>query len=140
MQLLMAFACLEGLARTIGIEEDADRIGRELPRGMLISTLSSPAILFANHAAPCRRRSAGCCFIHSASCGAPIRQDCIETTAKSEVVTVCPWQFAGEERLHSTAMSFGAADLMTKRRLVLLLADWLSRREDDVICRAGPSN
>jgi hypothetical protein len=31
MQLFMAFACLEGLARTIGIEEDADRIGRELP-------------------------------------------------------------------------------------------------------------
>ncbi len=55
MQLFMAFACLEGLARAIGIEEDADRIGRELPRGKLISTLSSPAILFANHAAPCRQ-------------------------------------------------------------------------------------
>src|ERR1700679_1440518 len=50
------------------------------------------------------RRSAGCSFIHSASCGAPIRQDCIETSAKSEVVTVCSWQFAGEERLQSTAM------------------------------------
>jgi hypothetical protein len=40
------------------------------------------------------RRSAGCCFIHSASCGAPIKQDCIETSAKSEVgdglfVAVC---------------------------------------------------
>src|SRR6202030_423308 len=50
------------------------------------------------------RRSAGCAFIHSASWGAPIRQDCIETSAKSEVVTVCSWQFAGEERLQSTAM------------------------------------
>src|SRR6266403_4448066 len=59
MQLFMAFACLEGLARTIGIEEGADRIGRELPRGKLISTLSSPAILFANHAAPCRQALGG---------------------------------------------------------------------------------
>src|SRR5260370_6094762 len=59
MQLFMAFACLEGLARTIGIEEDPDRIGRELPRGKLISTLSSPAILFANHAAPCRQSLGG---------------------------------------------------------------------------------
>jgi hypothetical protein len=44
--------------------------------------------------------------IQSANCGAPIRQDCIETSAKSEVVTVCSWQFAGEERLQSTAMIF----------------------------------
>jgi hypothetical protein len=29
MQLFMAFACLEGRARIIGIEEDTDRIGRE---------------------------------------------------------------------------------------------------------------
>src|SRR5215831_11492442 len=36
--------------------------------------------------------------------GAPIRQDCIETSAKSEVVTVCSWQFAGEDKLQSTAM------------------------------------
>ena len=41
---------------------------------------------------------------NSASCAAPIRQDCIEASAKSEVVTVCSWQFAGEERLQSTAM------------------------------------
>ena len=34
-------------------------IGRELPRGKLISTLSSPAILFANHAAPCRQALGG---------------------------------------------------------------------------------
>src|SRR5229473_6717288 len=33
----------------------ADRIGRELPQGKLPSTLNSPAILFANHAAPCRQ-------------------------------------------------------------------------------------
>ena len=50
------------------------------------------------------RRSVGRCFIHSASCGAPIRQDCTDMPAKSEVVTVCSWQFVGEERLHSTAM------------------------------------
>jgi hypothetical protein len=43
------------VARAIGIEEDTDRIGRELPRGKLLSTLSSLAILFANHAAPCRK-------------------------------------------------------------------------------------
>src|ERR1700761_6759431 len=49
------------------------------------------------------RRSAGCCFIHSASWGAPIRQDCIETSAKSEVVTMTSRQLAGEERLQSTA-------------------------------------
>jgi len=29
---------------------------------------------------------------------------CIEMSAKSEVVTICSWQFAGEERLQSTAM------------------------------------
>jgi len=54
----MAFACLEGLARTIGIEEDADRLAAN-SRGKLISTLSSPAILFANHAAPCRQALGG---------------------------------------------------------------------------------
>jgi hypothetical protein len=37
------------------VQRDTDRIGRELPRGKLLSTLSSPAILFANHAAPCRQ-------------------------------------------------------------------------------------
>jgi len=47
------------VARTIGIEEDTDRIGRELPRGKLLSTLNSPAILFANHAAPCRQALGG---------------------------------------------------------------------------------
>jgi hypothetical protein len=41
------------------IEEDTDRVGRELPRGKLLSTLSSPAILFANHAAPCRQALGG---------------------------------------------------------------------------------
>ena len=41
------------VARAIEIEEDTDRIGRKLPRGKLLSTLSSPAIPFANHAAPC---------------------------------------------------------------------------------------
>src|SRR4030088_2798302 len=65
------------------------------------SPLPSCLPITQRHAA---RRSVGCCFIHSASCGAPIRQDCIETSAKSEVVTVCSWQFAGEERLQSTAM------------------------------------
>jgi transposase-like protein len=38
---------------------DADRIGRELPGGKLLSTLSAPAILFANHAAPCRQALGG---------------------------------------------------------------------------------
>ena len=47
------------VARTIGIEEDTDRIGRELPRGKLLSTLNSPAILFADHAAPCRKALGG---------------------------------------------------------------------------------
>jgi hypothetical protein len=28
-----------------------------------------------------------------------------QTSAKSEVVTVCSWQFAGEARLQSTAMT-----------------------------------
>ncbi len=47
------------VARTIGIEEDTGRIGRELPRGELLSTLSSPAVLFADHAAPCRQALGG---------------------------------------------------------------------------------
>ena len=37
-------------------------------------------------------------------------------------------------------MGIGAADLITYRCLVLLLADWISRREDAVIYRAGHSN
>jgi hypothetical protein len=66
-------------------------------------------------------------------CGAPIRQDCIETPAKSEVVTICAWQLAGEERLQSTAMiaitreprratEFDPAGRMTYRCSVALLA------------------
>jgi hypothetical protein len=38
------------------------------------------------------------------SSGTPIRQDCIELSAKSEVVTICSGQFAGEEKLQGTAM------------------------------------
>jgi hypothetical protein len=41
--------------RTIGVEEDSGRIGGEFPRGKLLCSLSSPAILFADHAAPCRQ-------------------------------------------------------------------------------------
>ena len=37
-------------------------------------------------------------------------------------------------------MGIGAAILMTYWRLVLLLADWISRREDTVVYRAGRSN
>ena len=47
------------VARTIGIEEDTDRIGREFLRRKLLSTLNSPAILFTNHAAPCRQALGG---------------------------------------------------------------------------------
>jgi hypothetical protein len=88
----------------IALKTQADRIGAKnreesclLPQIPLASCLP----ITQRHAA---RRSAGCCFIHSASCGAPIRQDCIETSAKSEVVTICSRQFAGDERLQSTAM------------------------------------
>jgi hypothetical protein len=42
-------------------------------------------------------------------------QDCIETSAKSDVVTVCSWQSAGEERLQSMAT------ILIKRRFLLLL-------------------
>jgi hypothetical protein len=37
-------------------------------------------------------------------------------------------------------MGIGATDRLTYRSLVLLLADWISRREDAVIYRAGLSN
>jgi len=37
-------------------------------------------------------------------------------------------------------MGIDAANRMTYRRLVLLLADWISRREDAVVYRAGLSN
>ncbi len=37
-------------------------------------------------------------------------------------------------------MGIGAANRMTYRCLVLLLADWISRREDAVVYRAGFSN
>ena len=40
-------------------------------------SLSSPAFLFAEHAAPCRKALGRMLPPHSASCGAPIRQDCI---------------------------------------------------------------
>ena len=98
------------------------------------------------------RRSAGCCFIHSASCGAPIKQDCIETPAKSELVMICSWQFTGEERLQSTAMTLittgesrgydgvGAANPTTSRRLVPYLDGWINRPEVAAVYRAGLSN
>lgn len=44
---------------------------------------------------------------HSATGGAPVRQDCIEMSAKSEVVTVCSWQFEG--LTHPQAFSPGIA-------------------------------
>src|SRR5579871_6508778 len=50
------------------------------------------------------RRSAGCCFIQSASCGAPIMHDMSEISAKSEVVTTSSWQVSGTARLHSVAI------------------------------------
>jgi hypothetical protein len=37
-------------------------------------------------------------------------------------------------------MDIGAADRMTYRCLVLLLADWIGRREDALVYRAGCSN
>jgi hypothetical protein len=37
----------------------AEGIGREFPRGKLLSILSSPAIQFANHTAPCRQTLGG---------------------------------------------------------------------------------
>ena len=73
-------------------------------RGDPLFTLHSLAMLIADHAAPCREALRRMLLIHSASCGAPTKQDCIEISAKSEVVTVCSWQFAGEDRLQSTAM------------------------------------
>ena len=70
----------------------------------------------------------------------------METSAKSEVVTVCSWQFAGEDRLQSTAMilitralsplGIGATDPTSHGRLVPLLADRIARRENAVIYRA----
>jgi len=66
--------------------------------------LSSPAILSSNHAAPCRQ-ALGWMLLHPlGELRRATRQDCSETSAKSELVTVCSWQFVGEERLHSTAM------------------------------------
>jgi hypothetical protein len=53
MQLFLASTRLECLARIIGIEEDADRIGRELLRNVALHP-KPPAILFANHAVPCQ--------------------------------------------------------------------------------------
>lgn len=42
-------------------------------------------------------------FIHSASCGAPIRHEVIEMSAKSELVTVCSRQ-SPEVRLQRMAI------------------------------------
>jgi hypothetical protein len=86
-----------------------------------------------------------------ASCEAPIRQDCSETSEKSEVVTACSWQFAGEERLQSTAETLIMTKLrrrpghlhhlfFTQRRLVLLLHIQISWWEYAVIYRAGFAN
>jgi len=73
--------------------------------------------------------------------GAP-RQDCIETPAKSEVGPIYSRQFAGNERLQSTAtilittgdpvavIGIGAAHYLTYRCRVSLFADRISRRED----------
>ena len=85
-----------------------------------------------------------------ASCDAPIRQNCIETSAKSEVATVYSWQFAGDETAehgddldHARAPSLrggiGAAGI-TYRGLVPLLADGINGREDSVIYCGGFTN
>lgn len=61
------------------------------------------------HAAPATRqrraaRALGRMLIYPiASCRAP-RQDCIETSAKCDVMTVCSSQSAGNDTLQSTAM------------------------------------
>ncbi len=67
-------------------------------------TLSSRTLLLADSAAP-RSYALGRVLLHPLSelGRAPIRQDCIETSAKSEVVTMTSRQFAGQERLQSTA-------------------------------------
>src|ERR1700761_6741997 len=67
-------------------------------------TLSSRTLLLADSAAP-RSYALGRVLLHPLSeiGRAPIRQDCIETSAKSEVVTMTSRQLAGEERLQSTA-------------------------------------
>jgi hypothetical protein len=52
--------------RSIGIEEDTDQLAANRRRGKLLSTLSSPAILFADDAAPCRQ-ALGRMLIHPLS-------------------------------------------------------------------------
>jgi hypothetical protein len=55
LTLIQTLPTLKASHVFVGIDEDADRNGRELPRGRLPSALSSPGILLANHAAPCRQ-------------------------------------------------------------------------------------
>lgn len=89
--------------RTVSVSNCTLWSGSTQP-GKRLSTLSSPAILFADHAAPCRK-AFGRELLHPRSELRRTHQaGLIETSAKSEVVTVCSWQFAGEERLQSTAM------------------------------------
>ena len=119
------------------------------PTARLTAALASRLPITQRHAA---KRSAGCSFIHAASSGAPIRQDCTETSAKSEVVTICSRQSAGAERLQSTAMilitieapcrrvGIGFLDGMTCRCPVQLDADPTIRREDTVVYRASLPN
>ena len=90
----------------------------------LVSTLSPPAIMFADHAAPCCKALGRKRLPHSLG------------DLRSELAIVSPWQFAGEKRLQSTAMTLitsvaaigiGSAVRKTFRRLVLLLADRISK-------------
>ena len=109
-------------------------------------TLRSPTILIADHAAPCREALRRMLLHPFGKLRRATKQDCIEMSATSEVVTVCSWQFAGEHRLRSTAMI-----LITRkprriehwrhwphelRPLVALLADGIGRRENAVIYRS----
>lgn len=108
-------------------ERAPDEIASRL-RQAALRLLCSPIV--QRHAA---RRSAGCCLIHSASCGAPIRQDCMVTSATSDVVTICSWQFAGEDRLQRTAM-------IVRRLLVRMRALRTRRRRPEPAPARGVSS
>jgi hypothetical protein len=70
----------------------------------LRKVLSTVAIVFAKQAAPCRQALRRMLLHPLGELQRAHQAGCIETSAKSEVVTVSSWQFAGEERLESTAM------------------------------------
>ena len=126
---------------------------RENPRGKLLATSNSPGILLANHAAPCRKALSGMLLhpLGELRCAhqAGLHRDVGEVRGGDDLLAaICRRRETAENgddldhdrRAPSLRWALAPLSRTTYRGLVLLLADWISRRKDAVVYRAGFSN